>query len=62
LLYVGLIRKVKRVDVLLHALTEVLRTMPHLQLRILSAGAFRAYRKDRREFRDPISSLHLGVS
>src|SRR5262249_42745218 len=38
LLYVGLIRKVKRVDVLLHPFAEARRTFPELRLRILSAN------------------------
>ena len=59
LLYVGLIRKVKRIDVLLRALAEVRRTMPKVHLRILSSNARLAYNKDRREVRQLISSLGL---
>jgi len=59
LLYVGLIRKFKRVDVLLRALVEARRSIPDLRLRILSANAFQAYGSDRREIRDLISSLGL---
>ena len=59
LLYVGLIRKVKRIDVLLRALAEVRRTMPNVHLRILSSNARLAYNKDRREVRQLISSLGL---
>ncbi len=59
LLYVGLIRKVKRIDVLLRALAEVRRTMPEVRLRILSATAFKAYRQDREEMRRLIQSLGL---
>ncbi len=59
LLYVGLIRRVKRIDVLLHALANVRRTMPEVHLRILSASAFRTYAKDRREMHELISSLGL---
>lgn len=59
LLYVGLIREFKRVDVLLHAVAEVRRSMPALHLRIISAGGFRAYAKDRRRIVDLISSLGL---
>ncbi len=59
LLYVGLIRKFKRVDVLLKAVAEVRLTMPDLHLRILSAGGFSAYASDRREILDLISSLGL---
>jgi glycosyltransferase involved in cell wall biosynthesis len=59
LLFVGLIRKVKRVDVLLRAFAEARRTVPRLRLRILSAKAYRAYVNDRREVRQLISSLGL---
>ena len=59
LLYVGLIRKFKRVDVLLRALAEARRTVPELHLRVLSAKAFRAYGSDRREMRNLIHSLGL---
>ena len=59
LLYVGLIRKVKRIDVLLRALAEARRILPKLHLRILSSNAFRAYAADRREMRQLVSSLGL---
>lgn len=59
LLYVGLVRKFKRVDVLLRAVAEVRRTVPSLHLRMLSANAFRAYSADRRAMRDLITSLGL---
>jgi glycosyltransferase involved in cell wall biosynthesis len=59
LLFVGLIRKFKRVDVLLRAVAEVRRHMPDVRLRILSANAFRAYGADRREMGDLIASLGL---
>ena len=59
LLYVGLIRKVKRLDVLLHALAKARRILPKLHLRILSSNAFRAYAADRREMRQLVSSLGL---
>ena len=51
LLYVGLIRKFKRVDVLLRALAEARGTLPQLHLRLLSANAYRAYGADRRAMR-----------
>jgi len=60
LLYVGLIRKFKRIDVLLHALARVRRTLPKLRLRVLSANAFRAYGSDRREMHELVSRLGLG--
>ena len=60
LLYVGLIRRVKRIDVLLRALAEVRETMPNVRLRILSSNAFRAYSSDRREMTRLIQSLALG--
>jgi teichuronic acid biosynthesis glycosyltransferase TuaC len=59
LLYVGLIRKFKRVDVLLRAVAEARRTVPGLHLRILSANAFRAYPADQREMRELVRSLGL---
>ena len=59
LLYVGLIRRVKRLDVLLHALADVRRSMPGLHLRILSADAYHAYASDRREVRRLIATLGL---
>ena len=62
LLYVGLIRKVKRVDVLLRALAEVRRTVPGLRLRILSGNALRAYAGEVREMRALVSSLGLDVA
>jgi teichuronic acid biosynthesis glycosyltransferase TuaC len=58
-LYVGLIRKFKRVDVLLRAIDIVRRSVPDVRLRILSANAFRAYGRDRREVRDLIARLRL---
>jgi len=59
LLFVGLVRRVKRVDVLLEALAEVRRTHPEVHLRILSADAYRAYGSDRREMQALIAALGL---
>ncbi|MEO8484474.1 MAG: glycosyltransferase [Acidobacteriota bacterium] len=59
LLFVGLVRKFKRVDVLLRAVAAVRRDMPDIRLRILSANAFQAYGADRREMTDLIASLDL---
>jgi teichuronic acid biosynthesis glycosyltransferase TuaC len=59
LLFVGLVRRVKRVDVLLRALAEVRRTQPDIHLRILSADAYRAYGSDRREMQELIATLGL---
>ncbi len=59
LLFVGLIRRVKRVDVLLRALADVRGTMPQLRLRIISASAFRTYAADRSEMHALIASLGL---
>jgi glycosyltransferase involved in cell wall biosynthesis len=59
LLYVGLVRKFKRVDVLLRAVAEARKTDPRIHLRVLSANAFRAYASDRREMRALVSSLGL---
>jgi glycosyltransferase involved in cell wall biosynthesis len=62
LLYVGLIRKFKRVDVLLRAVAEARRTAPEIHLRVLSANAFRAYGADRRAMRALVSSLGLDTA
>lgn len=59
LLYVGLIRRLKRVDVLIRALAEVRRTHPAMRLKIMSANAFRAYGQDRREVHDLVRTLGL---
>lgn len=59
LLFVGLIRRFKRIDVLLRALAIARRSMPALHLRVLSANAFQAYGKDRREMRALIGQLGL---
>ncbi len=59
LLYVGMIRKVKRVDVLLRALAEARRVLPALHLRILAANAFLTYGRDLREIRGLVRTLGL---
>jgi len=59
LLFVGLIRRFKRVDVLLHALALARKQRPRLHLKILSANAFRAYSRDRREVNELIDQLKL---
>lgn len=59
LLYVGLIRGFKRVDILLKAFAIARDREPGLRLRILSAAS-RAYRKDRQEMHELIDTL--GVS
>ena len=59
LLYVGLIRRFKRLDVLVRALALARRHEPGVHLRLLSANALRAYRKDRSEVRDLITKLGL---
>jgi glycosyltransferase involved in cell wall biosynthesis len=59
LLYVGLIRRFKRVDVLIRALALARRQRPLLHLKILSADAFRAYGDDRREVNRLIDELGL---
>jgi glycosyltransferase involved in cell wall biosynthesis len=59
LLYVGLIRRFKRIDVLLRALAEARESMPELHLRILSGTAFKAYGKDRQAMRDLIATLGI---
>jgi glycosyltransferase involved in cell wall biosynthesis len=59
LLYVGLIRRFKRVDVLLRAFAEAREHLPTLRLRILSANALRAYSTDRKEMLALVTSLGL---
>jgi glycosyltransferase involved in cell wall biosynthesis len=59
LLFVGLIRRFKRVDVLLRAFAEVRRHRPATRLRILSAKALSAYATDRREMTALIDELGL---
>lgn len=59
LLFVGLVRRVKRLDVLLRALAQVRRAIPGVRLKVLSADAFRAYTRDRREIRGLIGALGL---
>jgi glycosyltransferase involved in cell wall biosynthesis len=58
LLFVGLIRKFKRLDVLLRALAEVREQRPNIRLRILSAKALN-YAADRREIEALIDELGL---
>jgi glycosyltransferase involved in cell wall biosynthesis len=62
LLFVGLIRRFKRVDVLLRALALARRQRPRLHLKILSANAFRAYSQDRREVHSLIEQLGLAAA
>lgn len=59
LLYVGLVRGFKRVDVLLRGFAEARRARPSLRLRILSANAFRAYGANRRAMFELIDQLGL---
>jgi glycosyltransferase involved in cell wall biosynthesis len=58
LLFVGLIRRFKRLDVLLRALVEVRKQRPAIRLRILSAKAL-SYAADRREIEALIDELDL---
>jgi glycosyltransferase involved in cell wall biosynthesis len=59
LLYVGLVRGFKRLDVLLRGFAEARKTRPSLRLRILSANAFRAYGANRKEMFGLIDELGL---
>jgi glycosyltransferase involved in cell wall biosynthesis len=59
ILYVGLVRGFKRVDVLLRGFAEARRVRPALRLRILSANAFRAYGSNRRGMLSLIEELGL---
>ena len=58
LLFVGLIRRFKRLDVLLRALAEVRKQRPAIRLKILSAKAL-SYAADRREIEALIDELGL---
>ncbi|MEO8455619.1 MAG: glycosyltransferase [Sphingomicrobium sp.] len=58
LLFVALIRRFKRVDVLLHAVAEVRKQRPAIRLKILSAKGL-AYPADRREVDALIEELGL---
>jgi len=58
LLFVGLIRRFKRLDVLLRALVEVRKQRPSIRLKILSAKAL-SYAADRREIDALIDELGL---
>ena len=58
LLFVGLIRRFKRLDVLLRALAEVRKQRPTIRLRVLSAKAL-SYAADRREIEALIDELDL---
>jgi glycosyltransferase involved in cell wall biosynthesis len=60
LLYVGLVRGFKRLDVLLKGFAEALTARPSLKLRILSANAFRAYGANRRQMHDLITGQGIG--
>ncbi|HVT40685.1 MAG TPA: glycosyltransferase [Gemmatimonadaceae bacterium] len=59
LLYVGMIRRVKRVDVLLRALAEARHVLPALHLRILSSNVYRTYARDVREIHELVRTLGL---
>lgn len=57
LLFVGLVRATKRVDVLLEGFARARRELPLLRLRILSSNAFQAYGSNRRSMHQTIQSL-----
>lgn len=60
LLFVGMVRHVKGLDVLLHALARLLRTRPGLRLQVLGAEGFaRAHRRDEDTARTLIADLGL---
>lgn len=58
-LFVGLVRQVKRPDVLLRGFAMARQRRPALRLRILSSAAFHAYARDRRAMDDLIVELGL---
>lgn len=59
-LYVGLVRGFKRIDVLVEGFAIARRSRPSLKLRILSANGFNAYGSNRRAMRDLIAEHGVG--
>ena len=60
LLFVGLIRHVKGLDVLVRALGPLLRRRPELKLAVAGGSFFRGYERDAAEVRNLVTSLGLG--
>jgi len=59
LLFVGLIRRVKGLDVLIHALGHLLPDFPDLRLSVAGGSFYRAYERDAAEVRSLVQALGL---
>jgi glycosyltransferase involved in cell wall biosynthesis len=60
ILFVGVVRRVKGLDVLVRAMDLLRRRRPRLRLKVLGAPFYRGYQRDEREVRDLIHELRLG--
>lgn len=60
ILFVGVIRHVKGLDVLLHALVRLAKRRPGVRLSILGSGFLRGYRADEQRLRGLCAELDLG--
>jgi glycosyltransferase involved in cell wall biosynthesis len=59
ILFVGVVRRVKGLDVLVRAMDLLRRRRPRLRLRVLGAPFYRGYQRDEIEVRDLIHELRL---
>ena len=59
LLFVGLIRHVKGLDVLIRAMSHLLPEMPDLHLTVAGGSFYRAYERDAAQVRDLVRALSL---
>jgi glycosyltransferase involved in cell wall biosynthesis len=59
LLFVGLIRRVKGLDVLVRAMSHLLPEMPELHLSVAGGSFYRAYQRDAEEVRELVRALGL---
>jgi len=59
LLFVGTIRRVKGLDVLIHAIAALAKTRPNLRLAVVGGAFYRAYARDERDVHALVSSLGL---
>lgn len=59
-LFVGLIRHVKGLDVLIRALAALAAKRPRVRLLVIGAGVLRGYRRDEREAQALVARLGLG--
>src|SRR2546426_959136 len=60
ILFVGVVRRVKGLDVLAHALARLAPRRPQLRLVVVGAAYYRGYQKDEAEVRRLIDKLGLG--